>query len=184
MKIFKVLTLVFFTAVYAAISVSAQTAKPTEFEPPYFPTPPEVVDAMLKLAKVTSGDVIYDLGSGDGRIVIAAAKYYGASGVGIDINKKLVKKARKNARQAGVVDKVKFVESDVFATDFSRATVVTLYLLPRINLKLKPILLEQLKPGTRIVSHAFGIGDWKPEQTIKVNGSTIYFWTVPEKKPE
>jgi trans-aconitate methyltransferase len=136
---------------------------------PYVPTRQKVVDEMLKLAKVSKSDVVYDLGCGDGRIVITAAKDYGATGVGVDIDPERIKEA-------------KFIEGDLFEQDFSKATVVTLYLLPAINLKLRPQLLEQLKPGTRIVSHAFDMGDWKPEKTITVEGSTIYFWTVPEKK--
>jgi len=183
MKIFKNLPSVIFIIFCAAVFVSAQTSVPPIFEPPYVPTPQPVVDAMLKLAKVTKNDVIYDLGSGDGRIIITAARNYGATGVGIDIDPKLIKRAKKNARKAKVSDSVKFIKGDLFEMDFSNATVVTLYLLPRVNLKLRPILLEQLKPGTRIVSHAFDMGDWKPEETIKVENSTIYFWTVPEKKP-
>jgi predicted RNA methylase len=136
---------------------------------------------MLKLAKVTKNDVVYDLGCGDGRIVITAAKKYGATGTGVDINPQRIKEANKNAAEALVTDKVKFVEGDLFETDFSKATVVTLYLLPAVNLRLRPILLSQLKPGTRIVSHAFDMGDWKPEQKIEVNGSSIYYWTVPSK---
>ena len=150
---------------------------------PYVPTPPEVVDAMLRMAKVTKGDVIYDLGSGDGRIVIAAAKKYGATGVGIDINPTLVAEAKANAEKEGVADKVTFIEGDLFKQDLSKATVVTLYLLSSINLKLRPTLLD-LKPGTRIVSHAFDMGDWRPEKTEYVDGRAVHFWTVPEKKPE
>jgi tRNA G37 N-methylase Trm5 len=145
------------------------------------PTRPVVVEAMLNLANVKKGDVVYDLGCGDGRIVITAAKKYGATGTGIDINPERIKEANENARTEKVTDKVKFVEADLFETDFSKASVVTLYLLPRINLKLRPILLKQLKPGTRIVSHAFDMGDWKPEKTVEVDGTTIYYWTVPKK---
>lgn len=148
---------------------------------PYVPTRQSVVDAMLKLAEVSEDDIIYDLGCGDGRIVITAAKKYGATGTGIDINPERIEEANKNAREAGVTDKVRFIEGDLFEEDFSPATVVTLYLLPTVNQKLRPKLLEQLKPGTRIVSHAFDMGDWEPEQTIEVDGSKIYFWTVPEK---
>lgn len=167
-------------AVLVVILAYAQIRKSPDV--PYVPTKPEVVDAMLRLANVTKSDVVYDLGCGDGRIVIAAAKDYGASGVGIDIDSERIKEANENARKAGVTDKVKFIEGDLFEQDFSRATVVTLYLLPTINLKLRPQLLEQLKPGTRIVSHSFDMGDWKPEKTINVAGSVIHFWTVPEKK--
>ncbi|WP_276496279.1 SAM-dependent methyltransferase [Pontibacter litorisediminis] len=151
---------------------------------PYVPTRQNVVDAMLELAKVTKDDVVYDLGCGDGRIVITAAKKYGATGTGIDINPDRIQEANENAREAGVTDKVRFIEGDLFEEDFSPATVVTLYLLPAVNQKLRPQLLEQLKPGTRIVSHAFDMGDWEPEKTIEVDGSKIYFWTVPEKAKE
>lgn len=148
----------------------------------YVPTSDTVVDAMLKLAKVKAGDVVYDLGSGDGRIVIAAAKNYGARGVGIDIDPERISESNLNAKKAGVTKKVKFVEADLFESNFSEATVVTLYLLSRLNERLKPMLLKQLKPGTRIVSHAFDMGDWKPEEVRMVDGATIYLWTIPEKK--
>src|SRR5689334_10408822 len=128
----------------------------------FVPTPPDVVDAMLKLGKVSSSDVVYDLGCGDGRIVIAAAKTYGARGVGIDINPERIKEARANARTAGVEGLVRFEENDLFQADIREATVVTLFLLPTVNLKLRPRLLRELKPGTRIVSNTFDMGDWKP----------------------
>ena len=147
----------------------------------FVPTPMEVVEAMLKVAKVTKNDVIYDLGSGDGRIPITAAKVYGARGVGIDIDPVRIGEANANAKTAGVTDKVRFLNQDLFTTDISEATVVTLYLLPSLNVKLQPKLLKELKPGTRIVSHAFDIGDWKPEQTLVVDGRTIYFWTIPKR---
>jgi predicted RNA methylase len=148
----------------------------------FVPTPQEVVDAMLKLAKVTKNDVVYDLGSGDGRIPITAAKTYGARGVGIDIDPQRIKEATENLKNAGVGDRVKFLNQDLFTTDISEATVVTLYLLPRLNVKLRPKLLNELKDGTRIVSHAFDMGDWVPEQTIDVNGRKVYFWTIPARK--
>lgn len=148
----------------------------------YVPTSDTVVDAMLKLAKVKAGDVVYDLGSGDGRIVIAAAKNYGARGVGIDIDPERISESNLNAKKAGVTKKVKFIEADLFESDFSEATVVTLYLLGRLNERLKPMLLKQLKPGTRIVSHAFDMGDWKPEEVRMIDGATIYLWTIPKKK--
>lgn len=150
---------------------------------PYVPTPQSVVDAMLSVAKVTKDDVLYDLGSGDGRIVITAAQKYGARGVGVEINPELIQEANTNAQEAGVSDRVKFVQQDLFKSDFSEATVVTLYLLPDINIKLRPQLFEQLKPGTRIVSHAFDMGEWEPEQTLKVDGRTIYYWVIPEEVP-
>ncbi|MFN6469418.1 MAG: SAM-dependent methyltransferase [Nostoc sp. SerVER01] len=150
---------------------------------PYVPTPQPVVDAMLKVAKVGKNDVLYDLGSGDGRIVVTAAQNFGTRGVGIDIDPQRIKEANENAKKAGVTNRVKFVQQDLFNTDFSEATVVTLYLLPEINEKLRPILLKQLKPGTRIVSHAFDMGEWKPEQTLNVEGKTIYYWVVPQEIP-
>lgn len=148
---------------------------------PYVSTKPEVVDAMLKIANVNKDDLIYDLGCGDGRIVIMAAKEYGAKGVGVDIDPLRIKEANENAIKEGVTDHVTFIEQDLFEVDFSKASVVTLYLLPYVNLKLRPLLLEKLKPGTRIVSNEFDMGDWKPEKQITVGESTIYFWTVPEK---
>ncbi|HEY9799009.1 MAG TPA: methyltransferase domain-containing protein [Leptolyngbyaceae cyanobacterium] len=150
---------------------------------PYVPTPQEVVDAMLNVAKVGKNDILYDLGSGDGRIVITAAQKFGTKGTGIDIDPERIQEANANAQKAGVTDRVKFVQQDLFKTDFSDATVVTLYLLPDINLKLRPILLRQLKPGTRIVSHAFDMGDWKPEKTLQVDGRTVYYWVVPKEVP-
>lgn len=159
----------------------AQDTEPVEKDVPYVPTDQAVVDAMLNLAKVTKNDVLYDLGCGDGRIVITAAKKYGATGTGIDIDPERIAEANENAKTAGVTNKVKFTRANLFETDFSKASVVTLYLLPSVNMKLRPQLLKQLKPGTRIVSHAFDMGDWKPEKTIQVENSTIYFWTVPKK---
>ena len=143
----------------------------------YVPTPQEVVDAMLKVTKVTKNDVVYDLGCGDGRIVVAAAKL-GARGVGIDIDPQRIKEANENVAKNGVGDRVKILNQDLFTTDISPATVVTLYLLPSLNLKLRPTLWKTLKPGTRIVSHAFDMGDWKPEQTLNVEGRTVYYWTI------
>jgi len=145
----------------------------------YVPTPQEVVDAMLKVAKVGKNDVLYDLGSGDGRIVVTAAKLYGTRGTGVDIDPQRISEARENAKKEGVTDKVTFIQGDLFEQKISDATVVTLYLLPSLNLKLRPKLWKELKPGTRIVSHAFDMGDWKPEQELDVNGRKVYFWTIP-----
>lgn len=154
---------------------------------PYVPTPNEVVVRMLELAKVQKDDVLYDLGSGDGRIVITAAQKYGTRGTGIDINPERISEANANAQKAGVTDKVTFRQQDLFKTDLSDATVVTLYLLPDINLKLRPQLFRQLKPGTRIVSHDFDMGEWKPERVVQVQGPTrqhtLYYWVVPEEIP-
>lgn len=148
----------------------------------YVPTPAEAVDAMLKVAKVGKDDVVYDLGSGDGRIpIMAVQKYNAARAVGIDINPERIKEAQANLKAAGVGDRVRFLNEDLFQANISDATVVTLYLLPSLNLKLLPKLLDEVKPGTRIVSHAFDMGTWKPEQTLNAGGSTIYFWTIPAK---
>jgi SAM-dependent methyltransferase len=163
----------------------AQNAPSNTQEPqldvPYVPTPPAVVNEMLRIGKVSKNDVLYDLGSGDGRIVIAAAKRFGTRGYGIDLDPERVREANQNAQQAGVSDRVQFRQQDLFQADLSDATVVTLYLLPEVNLKLRSKLLSELKPGTRIVSHSFDMGDWKPEQVVQVDGSTIYYWTIPNK---
>jgi SAM-dependent methyltransferase len=166
--------------VFVAMSVAAaQTAAP-HLDVPYVPSPNPVVEGMLKLAGVKAGDTVYDLGCGDGRIVITAAKTYGAKGVGVDINPERVEEARANAKSAKVDDKVKFEENDLFKANISPATVVTLYLLPDVNVRLKPKLLKELKPGTRIVSHSFDMGDWKPEKQETIEGRNIYLWTVPK----
>ncbi len=145
----------------------------------YVPTPPDVVDAMLKLAKIGKDDVLYDLGCGDGRIVIAAAKQYGARGVGIDIDPQRIKEAEANAKAAGVSDRVSFRLGDLFEADLSPATAVSLYLLTSLNLKLRPKLLSELKPGTPVVSHQFDMGDWKADETLELAGRRVYLWTVP-----
>ncbi|MBD2082178.1 methyltransferase domain-containing protein [Leptolyngbya sp. FACHB-17] len=170
--------------------VQTQTANPEkqnqpstpQLDVPYVPTPTEVVDAMLKVAKVGKKDVLYDLGSGDGRIPITAAKRFGTRGFGVDIDPERIKEANANAKKAGVSDRVKFAQQDLFKTDLSKASVITLYLLPRINLQLRSKLLK-LKPGTRIVSHAFDMGDWKPDRVVNVKGTNVYFWTVPKTIP-
>lgn len=148
----------------------------------YVPTPPEVVAAMLKVAKVTKNDLVYDLGCGDGRIVVAAARDFGARGVGIDIDPQRIREAQETVTQAGVGDRVKIVQGDLFEADIHEATVVSLYLLPSLNLKIMPKLLRELKPGTRVVSHAFDMGDWKPDQQLDVDGRNVYFWTIPAQK--
>ena len=148
---------------------------------PFVPSPQEVVDKMIELAGVKKGDVVYDMGSGDGRIVIAAAKK-GARAVGFEIDGDLVKESRENIRKAGVQDLAEIRQQDILTVDFSPASVVTMYLLPDVNLKLKPNLLKQLKPGSRVVSHSFDMGDWKPDKVERVDGRTINFWTIPAKK--
>ena len=149
---------------------------------PFVPTPQEVVDKMIELGGVKKGDVVYDLGSGDGRIVITAAKK-GARAAGFDVDGDLVKESRENIRKAGLEKSAEIKQQDILTVDLSPATVVTMYLLPDVNLKLKPNLLKQLKPGSRVVSHAFDMGDWKPDKTERVNGRTIYLWTIPAKAP-
>ena len=149
---------------------------------PYVPTPIAVVDAMLDLAKVGKSDTVYDLGCGDGRIVVRAASRFGCRGVGVDLNPERVKEARQNAAKAGVSELTRFEVGDVFDFDFSPATVVTMYLLPSVNLKLRPRLLKELKPGTRLVSHDFHMGDWAAQTTREVGRSRIYLWTIPERQ--
>jgi tRNA G37 N-methylase Trm5 len=148
----------------------------------FVPTPQEVVDKMLEIAKVGKGDVLYDLGSGDGRIPVTAAKRFGIRATGIDIDPQRIEEANENARKNGVTKLVQFKQEDLFKTKFSDATVVTLYLLPDLNVKLRPRLLAELKPGTRIVSHQFDMGTWKPERKVELNGRTIYLWTIPARK--
>jgi tetratricopeptide (TPR) repeat protein len=150
---------------------------------PYVATTPEVAAAMLTLAKVQPSDVVYDLGCGDGRIVILAAQKYGARGVGIDIDPDRIREANENARRAGLTGKVRFIQADVFYADVREATVVTMFLLPSINVKLRPRLLRQLRPGTRVVTHSFDIGDWAPDRRIEQDGVPVYLWTVPETAP-
>ena len=172
------------TSLLCASAVLAQTAAPSRApDVPYVPTPQNVVEAMLKLGEVKKGDILYDLGSGDGRIVVTAAKMYGVRGTGIDINPERIAEANANAKEAGVTDHVKFLNQDLFEADMRDATVVTLYLLPSINLKLRPKLWKELKPGTRIVSHSFDMGDWAPEKKIEVDGRYLYLWRVPATPP-
>lgn len=150
----------------------------------FVPTPQEVVDAMMAVAKVGPKDVLYDLGCGDGRLVITAAQKHGARAIGIDIDPERIREANANARNAKVTDRVKFIQADLFETDFREATVVTLYLLPSLNLKLRPKLWRELKPGTRVVSHDFDMGDWVPEQRLNVASRAVYFWRITGKEPK
>ncbi len=183
-----VLSLAILAAVVAPASAQAADQQ-TPLRTPdviFVPTPQEVVDVMLKIAKVTKNDVVYDLGSGDGRIPITAAKTYGARAVGIDIDPVRIREANENLKQAAtadptIADRVRFLNQDLFTTNISEATVVTLYLLPSLNLKLLDKLNKELKPGTRVVSHAFDMGpDIKPDiDPVLVNGRTVYFYTVP-----
>ena len=172
---------------FALIAVAVQAQAPRV---PYVPTPQEVVDRMLQMARVGPADYVIDLGSGDGRIVVTAASKHNARGFGVDINPTRVSEALENAKKAGVTDKVAFYQRDLFETDLSQATVITMYLLPRVNMELRPKLLD-LKPGTRIVSHDFSMEDWKPDAFVKLDvkekyggaggQSEVYFWVVPAK---
>jgi SAM-dependent methyltransferase len=169
-------------ALSLVIPATAQAPPRLKLDVVYVPTPQPVVDAMLELAQVKRSDVVYDLGSGDGRLVITAAKKYGASGVGIDLDPAMVKKARENAAAAGVATRVRFVTQNLYSVDLSRASVVTLYLLQSINERLRPRLVRQLKPGSRIVSHVFNMGpEWPPEKTLTVERSRIFLWSLPRR---
>lgn len=172
-------------ALVLAFLLSAATADAQPFKGTkqpdvrYVPSPDSVVEAMLQLAHVSAADVVFDLGSGDGRIPIAAAANYGAIGVGVEIDAKLNREAADNAKKAGVADRVRFLTQDLFETDISAATVVTLFLLPRLNQELIPKLRRELRPGTRIVSHQFDLGEqWPPEKSQDVSGLVIYLWTI------
>jgi trans-aconitate methyltransferase len=178
-------------SVAAAPAFAQQTATQAPLRTPdviFVPTPHEVVKAMLETAKVGKGDIVYDLGSGDGRIAIAAVKDFGAArSTGIDIDPQRIREATENLKTAekerpGISKLVRFLNQDLFTTDISEATVVTLYLLPSLNVKLMPKLKAELKPGTRIVSHSFDMmGQWEPERTVDVNGRQVYFWTIPKR---
>ena len=162
---------------------TAQTQTARRPDVIYVPTPQVVVDSMLQVANVTKNDIVYDLGCGDGRIPVTAAKKYGAHAVCIDIDPQRIKEANENVANNKVGHLVQVVEGDLFQQDLSKATVVTLYLLPSLNLKLMPKLMKELKPGTRVVSHAFDMGDWKPEKELDVDSRKIYYWTIPKTKP-
>lgn len=181
-KIVRTLCLVHFALCFCFFSF-AQDDHPFVLDVPYVPTPDIVVEKMLQLAEVNGDDILYDLGSGDGRIPIAAAQRFGTRGVGIDLNPERVREAKANASSAQVTHKVEFIEGNIFDLDFSEATVLFLYLFPEVNMKLRPRILE-MKPGTRVISHNYNMGNWKPEQTttIKVPGGmehTLYLWRVP-----
>lgn len=177
------------SAVMSAACAAGQTAAPLrEPDVPYVPTTEAAVEAMLKLAHAGKSDVVYDLGCGDGRIVITAALKFGARGVGIDIDPRRISEARANARKAGVEDRVRFIEQDLFKADIREATVVTLFLLDHVNLRLRPKLLSELKPGTRVVSNTFDMGDWKADVERSLDdpdagyfSSHFYLWVIPRK---
>jgi cyclopropane fatty-acyl-phospholipid synthase-like methyltransferase len=171
-----------------AVLLAMALAAPVLAQPPaktpdihFTPTRQAVADAMLKLARVTPDDLVYDLGSGDGRIVMLAAQKYGARGVGIEIDHDLVEISRQIAHDGEVDDKVTFIEADLFSADISAATVVTLYLSTSVNRRLEPKLKRELRPGARIVSHQFAIGDWTPSQTIRVDDEDLFLWIVPPR---
>ena len=175
----------------AFVSIAAAQSKQPQRAPdvPYLPTTEPAVQAMLKLAGVKSGDIVYDLGCGDGRIVVAAAKDFGARAVGIDINPERIAEARANAKKAGVENRVRFEEADLFTADIHEATVVTLFLLSSVNQRLRPRLQQELQPGTRIVSNTFDMGEWKPDREANVEGvdensyfsRKLFLWTVPQR---
>ncbi|MEX0803534.1 MAG: class I SAM-dependent methyltransferase [Candidatus Binatia bacterium] len=173
----------------AGISCAEQpTPGPTSLRAPdvhYEPTSPEVVQVMLRLANVKAGEVVYDLGCGDGRIVIAAVREFGARGVCVDIDPQRIAESQKNALAAGVADHIRFLNQDLFATDVSDAAVVMIFLSPALNLKVRPKLLRELKPGARIVSHWHDMGDWKPQKTVRVQSGgrerSVYLWTIPPR---
>ena len=181
---FRIVASVLFAAVVSVLPIAAQQpAKPqTGLRGPdiyWVPTPPAVVDAMLKLADIKPSDVVYDLGCGDGIIVTTAAQKYGARAVGIDIDPQRVKEATERAQKMGVSDKVKIIQGDLFEADIKEASIVTLYLLTSLNQKLMPKLKKELKPGTRVVSQSFNMGDeWPPEKEIQVDGRPVYLWTI------
>jgi precorrin-6B methylase 2 len=165
-----------------ATSAFAQTQAPARVRDViYVPTPQAVVEAMLQVANVTKNDMVYDLGCGDGRIPITAVKKYGAKAVCVDLDPERIAEINENVKKEGVGASVKVIHGDLFEQDLSPASVVTLYLLPSLNLKLMPKLMKELKPGTRIVSHAFDMGDWKPEKELEVEGRKVYYWTIPKK---
>jgi SAM-dependent methyltransferase len=164
-----------------AAEAEAEARAAPRLDVPYVPTPMPVVDAMLELARVRKDDLLYDLGCGDGRIVVRAASRFGCRGVGVDLNPDRVDEARDSARQAKVTALARFEVGDVFAFDFSPASVVTMYLLPSVNLKLRPRLLSELRPGTRVVSHDFDMGDWKAQATRDIGRSRLYLWTIPAR---
>ncbi len=181
-KIVRTLCLVHFALCFCFFSF-AQDDHPFVLDVPYVPTPDIVVEKMLQLAEVNGDDILYDLGSGDGRIPIAAAQRFGTRGVGIDLNPERVREAKSNASSAQVTHKVEFIEGNIFDLDFSEATVLFLYLFPEVNMKLRPRILD-MKPGTRVISHNYDMGDWKPERVEKIKAPsgtehTLYLWRVP-----
>jgi predicted O-methyltransferase YrrM len=175
-------------ALLLVVSVVGAQSPTTDNKPldvPYVPTHESLVEEMLSMARVTGSDVLYDLGSGDGRIVITAARKFGTRGIGYDLDPERIKEARENARRAGVTDRVRFEQQDIFTAKIADATVVTMYLLPDVNMRLRPRLLSELKPGTRIVSHNYDLGDWQPVQRKEMDvtgiNHTLFLWIVPQR---
>ena len=164
---------------YALVSQSAETEKKPALDVPYEPTSPGIARELLNMAGVTSKDLVYDLGCGDGRIVILAAKERGARGIGVDLDPERIRESRENAKAAGVTHLVRFYQQNLFDTDIGNATVVMLYLYPEVNLKLRPKLLKELKPGTRIVSHSHTMGDWEDDATREAEGHNLHFFVIP-----
>ncbi len=176
-------------AVASSVALAQAQLTPQEFKPEigqagkdvvWVPTPEALVDRMLRMAKVSKNDYVMDLGSGDGRIAIAAVKNFGARATGFEYNPDMVTLSNRNAQVAGVADRVKFIKADIFESDFSQASVITMYLLPQLNVRLRPILLD-LRPGTRVVSHAFNMDDWKPDERATIEFREAYLWIVPAK---
>ena len=163
----------------AALGTTAVSAQTARLDVPYVPTPQEVVDRMLQLGKVRVGDYHIDLGSGDGRIAVTSAAKFGARSLGVDLNPTRIEEARANAKKAGVSDRARFELKNLFETEIGKADIVTMYLLPSVNLELRPKVLRDMWPGTRIVSHAFDMGDWKPDHRESVIGRTVHLWIVP-----
>jgi trans-aconitate methyltransferase len=172
-----------FIAAPAIVGRAYAQAEPVpRLDVPFVPTPQQVVDKMLELAKIQKGDFLIDLGSGDGRIPVTAAQRFGVKALGVDINPQRIKEANERAQEAKVTGLVEFRQEDLFQTDISQANVLTMYLLPSVNMKLRPKILSDMRPGSRVVSHAFDMGDWAPEQKVTVDGRTVYLWTVPPRK--
>ena len=173
------------TLLVAVAGAQSPTTEKKPLDVPYVPTHESLVEEMLNMAKVSGNDTLYDLGSGDGRIVITAAKKFGTRGIGFDLDPDRVSEARENARRAGVTDRVRFEQQDIFTAKIADATVITMYLLPDVNMRLRPKLLSELKPGTRIVSHNYDLGDWQPVQRKEMDVSginhTLYLWIVPQR---
>lgn len=171
------------TSETSILDVAPSSDSTVDADVPFVRTPQSIVNRMLELAEVSENDVVYDLGSGDGRIPITAAQTYGARGVGIEIKPDLVQRARRRAETANVDDKVEFRQGDLFEADIGDASVVTLYLLPDVNERLRPKLLRELEPGTRVVSHGFDMNQWEPDEVIQFQDTYLYLWTIPEVIP-